>query len=230
MGRRSVVIRLVSIFIAIAGLSEAQQSGVAPNGPRGGPLATATVASQNFLDTPLHQRAVAAGGKLTETHEANVADLAADLPSLTARSDEVLLVHLLTSHGGVSAAGDRVQSHYDVQVLRSWKGPHIAGDVITFFVPAGGFLFHDGIQAERSVRSFSALFDGGRYVLFLRSSAVAGQSDPSLWLVGDGVQGAFLLTEEKVRPVYQQGPLWQNYNQRAVSALLTELDASLGLP
>jgi hypothetical protein len=225
------VIRLVSILIAIVSFSlNAQQSGVASSGPRGGPLATATAGEQNLLSTPLHERAAAAGGKLRETRDTNIADLASDLPSLITRSDEVLLVHLLTSYGGLSAAGDKVQSHYDVQVLRSWKGPHSAGDVVTFFVPAGGFVFHDGTKAERSVRGFAPMLNGGRYVLFLRSSTAAGQSAPSLWLAGDGVQGALLLAEEKVRPVYEKGSLWQNYHGRAVSALLTELDANLGLP
>jgi Big-like domain-containing protein len=143
---------------------------------------------------------------------------------------QVVLVHILTSYGGASASGDRAQSHYDAQVMRSWKGGHAAGDVITFFVPVGGLRFSDGTQAERTVRGFSSFVRGGRYVLFLLSAAEEGQNTPSFWLVGDGVQGVFLLSEEKVEPLYQQGPLWKTHNHQAVSVFLSELDRSLGRP
>jgi hypothetical protein len=178
------------------------------------------------LDSALHQHAVAAGGKLVVARDANPSDLAQDLPSLVTRSDEVVLVHLLTSYGGISPDGNNVQSHYDVQVLQSWKGPHVAGDVLTVSVPAGGLLFPDGAQAETRVNSFLPLRSGGRYLLFLHASSSNATAAPGLWLVGDGVQGAFLLHEEKVHPAYARGALWKSYGDHNLAAFLAELDAA----
>jgi hypothetical protein len=165
------------------------------------------------------------GGKLIEARDADSADLAGDLPSLAMRSDEVLLVHSLITYGGVSATGDSVQTQYDVQVLRSWKGTHKAGDVVRVSVLAGGLLFPDGTQAAMRVNGFSRLRDGGRYVLFLHSAPEEGQSTPNFLLVGGGVQGAFLLNDEKVLPVYQKGDLAKAYDKQDVPKFLAELDA-----
>jgi hypothetical protein len=92
-------------------------------------------------------------------------------------------------------------------------------------VPAGGFLFRDGLRAEKRVNGFSVLRDGGRYVLFLHSSQEGVQGVPGFSLVGGGVQGAFMLRDEKVMPVYQQGVLAKAYSRRDVSAFLAEVDA-----
>lgn len=177
------------------------------------------------LNSALHERVAAAGGHLAEVSDADPEDLAEDLPSLMTRSDEVLLVHTVTCFGGVSSAGDSVHSYYDVQVLRSWKGPHKTGDMVRVSVPAGGFLFRDGLRAEKRVNGFSVLRDGGRYVLFLHSSQEGVQGVPGFSLVGGGVQGAFMLRDEKVMPVYQQGVLAKAYSRRDVSAFLAEVDA-----
>jgi hypothetical protein len=67
----------------------------------------------------IHQRGVAAGGKITEVYDPAPSDLAADLTSLPMRSDVVLLVHTMIPYGGVTASGDRVLTQYAVQILRS---------------------------------------------------------------------------------------------------------------
>jgi hypothetical protein len=224
MKRLSAMLIEVIVLVAIAGFAAgAQKPGTAQRVSAQGVIAAA---QQSELNSVLHQRAVAAGGKLEEVRDADAAKFAADLPSLVSRSKEILLVHDVTNCGGLSAAGDKVLAHIDVEVLKSWKGPHKAGDLVTFWVPAGGLVFRDRTQAGRRVKSFSGFRDGGRYVLFLYStiSSENGQSSPSLWLVGDGVQGAFLVDEEKVYPVYEQGAVWKTYNQQAVPEFLAELD------
>jgi hypothetical protein len=181
---------------------------------------------QKQLGSILHQRSQAAGGKLQEVLDADSADLAEDLPSLVTRSDEVLLVHIVITYGGVSTSGDSVQTQYDVQVLRSFKGVHTAGDTVRISVPLGGLLFSDGIQASKTVNSFLGLKNGGRYVLFLCSKCSPsedGQSIPTFGLVGGGVQGAFMLDNEKVIPVYGLGALSKAYDKHEVSAFLAEL-------
>lgn len=92
-------------------------------------------------------------------------------------------------------------------------------------VLAGGLLFPDGAQATMRVNGFSRLRDGGRYILFLHSSPEEGQKTPNFSLVGGGVQGAFLLSDEKVLPVYQKGALAKAYDKRDVPTFLAELDA-----
>jgi hypothetical protein len=220
-------ISLASTALFLVSLSmQAQQPQAAQSAPRGGPLSSAPAGRQALLDSPLHQRAVAAGGKLEVARNANPSDLAQDLPSLVSRSDEVVLVHLLTSYGGLSADGSNVQSHYDVLVIQSWKGTHLAGDVLAVFVPAGGLLFPDGARAETRVNSFLPLRSGGRYLMFLHGSSSNAATAPSLWLVGDGVQGAFLLHEQKVHPAYAQGALWKAFGGHDVAAFLAELDVA----
>jgi hypothetical protein len=221
---------LIGVAIAAASVSAgAQQPETAATMPLNVKPSVES-ARQSQMNTVLHEKTVAAGGQLRETRDAKLADLSQDLPALINRSDEIVLAHVLTSYGGVAASGDRAQSHYDVQILQSWKGSHASGDVITLFVPAGGLRFADGTLAQRNVRELEPLRNGGRYVLFLRSTTTDGQSAPSLWLTGDGVQGAFLLAEEKVQPVYKKGPLFQTYNRQGVSAFIAELNANLGRP
>jgi hypothetical protein len=224
----SLASSLASTAVVLVSLSmQAQQPQAAQSAPRGGPLSSAPAGRQALLECSLHQRAVAAGGKLVVVRDANPSDLAQDLPSLVTRSDEVVLVHLLTSYGGLSADGNNVQSHYDVQVIQSWKGSHVAGDVLTVSVPAGGLLFPDGVRAEIRVNSFLPLRSGGRYLLFLHASSTdATAAAPGVWLVGDGVQGVFLLHEQKVHPAFAQGALWKAYGGHDVAAFLADLDAA----
>jgi hypothetical protein len=215
----AVAIVTVGIFVTAFGAT-AQQSWTSQDSPT-----ARAEAKQNLLDSPLYQRAAAAGGKLIETRDADPSDLSEDLPSIFARSDEVLIVHLFTRYSGLSDSGDSVLAHYDVQVLRSWKGQHAVGEIVTMWVPVGGLLLPNGVQAVTSVSGFSGLQLGGRYLLFLHSSSSNAQTKPQLWLVGDGVQGAFMLQEEIVRPAYERGALWKAYNRRTVPALLEELDS-----
>ena len=44
-----------------------------------------------------------------------------------------------------------------------------------------------------------------------------GQSPPSLWLAGGGVQGAFLLDGDEIRPAYQQDVLAKAYDRYDLS-------------
>ena len=223
MKRLTAVVTIATVCASVA--AKAQQTGTVPTAP--GTRSAAVIASrQSRLDSPLHQAALSAGGKLVQERNANFSALSQNLPSLMERSEEVVLAHVLTSSGGISTAGDSVQSHYDVQILRSWKGQRLAGDVVTVYVPAGGLPFADRTSVETRVRGFSALVNGGRYVLFLQAFSAGDPGTASFQLVGDGVQGAFRLSEEKVQPLYQQGPLWRAYSHQTVSAFLAQLNAS----
>jgi hypothetical protein len=133
------------------------------------------------------------------------ATLVPDLNTLIEKSDEVVLATYRDHMPLLSPSGESATTYFEVRVIRSWKGSHRAGDILTFGLP-GGYL-----RCELSVvfPSFWVLLGGTdydrhndyeyhldgphAYVLFLRMS-----EDKEKQLVqglrsaaGEGVQGIF---------------------------------------
>jgi hypothetical protein len=118
------------------------------------------------------------------------------------KSDEVILAGPLDNQTLVSPSGESSATYYEVRVIRTWKGSHQAGDMLTFGVP-GGDLWCDPPGSNRSW--FAGLPAGNDwgfpftgptlYVLFLRhpagdeSKAVQGLR----LAAGEGFQGMFLI-------------------------------------
>ena len=66
-------------------------------------------------------------------------------------------------------------------------------------------------------------------MLFLRSSSKRDHRTPGLLARRRrNFQGGFLLDDEKVRPIYERGELWNAYNQRSVAVFLSELGTLRG--
>ncbi|MGD0734946.1 MAG: hypothetical protein ABR976_07350 [Terracidiphilus sp.] len=64
--------------------------------------------------------------------------LAKDLSTLMQESDEVVLAgHSYAWARVLSPSGESAVDYFDVNVMRSWKGSHHVGDVLTFALPAG---------------------------------------------------------------------------------------------
>jgi hypothetical protein len=124
------------------------------------------------------------------THDGNLLDLR----SLYDASDEVVLVMAGFPHAEtVAPSGRSAITYLDVQVLRSWKGIHKAGDVLTYSVPTGEAI----CPAARVSSLPPAEWGAGTYlnVLFLRQSKdLETQTTPGLRLAGGyGFQGQILL-------------------------------------
>ncbi len=123
--------------------------------------------------------------------------------ALMQKSDEVVLVgNSLRDVSVISPSGEDVISYFDAKVLRTWKGSHKAGDIITFVLPFGGIgctksvVTNDLVfteTARKDMTEFNPFSHDGPYVLFLRQSR--GDETalmPGLRLAGgDGTQGIF---------------------------------------
>ncbi len=137
------------------------------------------------------------------------ATLEPDLTSLMQKSDEVLLVGTYRDRVSVLARSrDEPISYFDARVLRSWKGSHKAGDLVTFSI-AGGTVtcWSEPGNPRPSMPVTARLKTGvpkgeiwsikgtGPTLLFLRHSQ--GDEVPPLSGLrltgGNGVQGLFSL-------------------------------------
>jgi hypothetical protein len=126
-----------------------------------------------------------------------------ELNTLMEKSDEVILAGTLDTATVISPSGESTATYDEVRVIRSWKGPHHAGDVLTFGRPGG----HVHCKPEPFDEPFDSTFDvmpGGNnlddafggsfvYVLFLKHAEgdEAQLVQGLLPAAGEGVQGIF---------------------------------------
>ena len=160
--------------------------------------------------TPLCQEVRAAGHQMDHLIAVAPSTLEPDLPSLMRKSDEVVLAGAFTeSIEALSPSGKDVVQYFDVRVLRSWKGSHKVGDVLTFGVPWGGV--HCGSESPKERGSSLVFFtltggpdwlgiaSGGPFILFLRySQGEEAATISGLRLAGgNGLQGVFEVDRPK---------------------------------
>jgi hypothetical protein len=55
-------------------------------------------------------------------------------------SDDVILAGMLDRAAVISPSGKSLATYEEVRVIRSWKGPHHAGDTLTFGMPLGSVI------------------------------------------------------------------------------------------
>jgi hypothetical protein len=127
--------------------------------------------------------------------------LSLDLTTLMQESDEVVLAGRSYASARVfSPSGESAVDYFDVKVMRSWKGSHQVGDVLTFALPAGAV--YCGMTESHQNSSFSTMAGTlewknslylGPYVLFLRHpQGKETQLVQSLFPAGgQGLQGMF---------------------------------------
>ncbi len=181
---------------------------------------------------------------MAEVHEANPAKLYPDLASLYKASEAVLLVHVNRNGCKLSPSGNDVITEYNATVILDFYGGPAWGEnggaTARFTIPSGMVAFDQDARAAVSVRNFSPLMNGKRYLVFLRSAAGDdGRFDPGFRLTGDGVQGAFEVTDEIVAPNFHGDALWQKYRGASVATLVGDVrsfthaaiaDAAAGRP
>jgi len=157
--------------------------------------------------SPLCQRVRTDGHGYMHKREVDPATLEKDLTALMQKSDEVVLASIFrTQTRALSPSGEEVIEYFDVKVLRTWKGSHKVGDLLTFAMPWGAVYCGIGPVPIRGAGNASAFtmtggFDwetiryAGPYVLFLRHSrGDETQLLPGLRLTGgDGMQGLFVV-------------------------------------
>jgi hypothetical protein len=127
--------------------------------------------------------------------------LVEDMNTLMEKSDEVILAAFLDRASVMSPNGESTATYDEVRVIRSWKGPHHAGDTLTYGVPGGAVHCAPGPDfpwfSDQPGGNDWGFPDRGplAYVLFLRQS-----KDNETKLVqglrlaaGEGMQGMFLI-------------------------------------
>jgi len=161
--------------------------------------------------SPLCQRVRAEDRSAIHQREINPATLETDLPSLMQKSDEVVLASNRTDQlEALSPSGSDAVEYLDVKVLRSFKGSHKVGDLLTFAIPHGAISCGSEPGNDRPSMAVLTLTGGfhwkqrsisGPSVLFLRQSrGDEKQLTPGLRLTaGDGMQGLFIVHANQVR-------------------------------
>ena len=176
--------------------------------------------------SPLYQGALAAGGKTTSEYATDPAKLLPGLKGLAKRADEIVLVHIIRDTSQLSSTGDTVITFYTGQILKRWKG-HFNQDKITFAVPMGVVAFDRSTQAATVILGFQVIQVGGRYVLFLQFSQPKERGlMPALRLVGDGVQGAFEVHNDKIYPNYHFDGFDAIFRKMPIDQFVAAVDAT----
>jgi hypothetical protein len=141
-------------------------------------------------------------GWVIKTHAIDPKTLVQDLNTLMERSDEVILAGMLDYAVVPSPSGERPATYSEVKIVRSWKGPHRAGDVLTYGVPFGSLPCEQSPPSSPTPRFDFVPADFGvtasppyAYLLFLRQSkGNETQLVQGLRLAaGEGVQGIFMI-------------------------------------
>jgi hypothetical protein len=136
-------------------------------------------------------------GWITQQYKVDPKTFVPDLNTLMEKSDEVILAGL-DGNGAVllSPSGKSVATYNEVRVVRSWKGPHHAGDTLVFGVPAGSLPCETttpGIFTRRFDVEGPYLSRPNLFVLFLRQTK--GEETKLVQglfpAAGEGVQGIF---------------------------------------
>jgi len=151
---------------------------------------------------PLCQQVRAAGHSEDHVHDVDPSTLETDLSSLMHKSDEVVLGGAFTaSFKAFSPSGTGVVQYFDITVLRSWKGSHKVGDLLTFGVPWGGVSCRLPGKGSSGLGFFTltggsdwlGIASGGPWILFLRDTqGKEAQTISGHRLTGgDGLQGFF---------------------------------------
>jgi hypothetical protein len=154
-----------------------------------------------LLASPLCERARANGHAILHTFKVDPATLEPSLAELMEKSDEVVLVgQSWASYVGISPSGNDIAEYFDAAVLRSWKGSHKIGDMITYAIPSAHLNCSPSMVGEPVFLTFA---EGGGWkgdpwgpkILFLRQSrGEEAQFIPGLRLTGgDGLQGAYMI-------------------------------------
>lgn len=167
-----------------------------------------------ILASALCQRVRVDGNAYTDIRKVDPATLEANLSALMQKSDEVVLAgHSIGDTNAISPSGKDVVEYFDVKILRTWRGAHKAGDILTFAVPRASVYCGTETDTDRSslvATTFTGGIDWkgightGPWVLFLRHSrGVEAQLTEGLRLTGgDGLQGVFPILTEKDPEVY----------------------------
>jgi hypothetical protein len=146
-----------------------------------------------------------------QRYVANPKTFVPDLHTLMEKSDEVILVGVISHDSVLSPSGRSVATYDQARVIHSWKGPHHAGDVLVFGMPYGIIDCTPTPSPTPSMPKTRFELGGSLpatgpylYVLFLRQAngdetrVVQGLFSAA----GEGTQGMFMIPVPELREGY----------------------------
>lgn len=174
--------------------------------------------------TPLCQRTMA-HPEAANQHEYAVdrSTLAPDLNGLMEMSNDVVLTTTPSrAVAAVAPSGDDVIEYDDVKVLRTWKGSHKAGDIVTFTIPwssvdcslpqvdGGGPRFYT--LTGPGYFGWSGIHEA--YILFLRhAQGSETRLSPGLRMTGgSGLQGIYPVQFPIFSPLIKESHCQNDYS------------------
>lgn len=184
------------------------------------------VIPRESLISPLHSEVQNNGGEIKRQLVTNSHEDVSDLRELVAKSDEVVLVHILANRCTISPNGKAPITLSRALVLRRLKGSkHSSNKIMLFSMPTGHLRFVDGMTAHVYSPNFHVPNPGERYIAFLRHSDEAERElTPELRLsAGDGMQGLFGVKHELISPSFRTGNIAEKYRGMPVTTFLKEL-------
>jgi len=190
-----------ALFFAAAGLGTARPQSAAQE------IHLSDIRAQQsqesiFASAPCRRARESPRGLIGQRDAIDPKTLVPDLNTLMEKSDEVILAGDLDRAVVVSLSGESTATYHEVMVIRSWKGPHHAGDTLTYGMPGG--LVQCGPSGSNDSwfwespggNNWKASYEGPyAYVLFLRQSkGNETQLVQGLRMAaGEGLQGTFLI-------------------------------------
>jgi hypothetical protein len=90
-----------------------------------------------YASAPCQRARETSRGHILQRYAIDPRTFVQGLNTLMEKSDEVILAGTLDTAAVISLSGKSTATYDEVRVIRSWKGPHHAGDVLTFGRPGG---------------------------------------------------------------------------------------------
>ncbi len=198
-------------------------------------------ATRTGMTPTLHERATAAGGRVSEALEPGDLPMA-NLAELARRSPVVIVAYVMGLRSQLAQDHQGVHTEVALRVVESVKGTVRGGAIVYARMPGGAHRFDDGQTARQTVPGFRTVQPEATYVLFLRPIRVSppvrtaspggasGRVYRAQYELAAGLQGVFQLdfAGGTVVPaaVSPDHPLAAGYGTTTVVDFLTELHQS----
>ena len=126
----------VGLLAASAAVGSSQSPGTTPE-MRVRALGAERSQESTFASAPCKRASENRNHRIIEQPPIDPKTLVPDLNTLVEKSDEIVLAGIsFRTSSLLSPSGQSAVRYFDVMVMRSWKGNHKIGDILTFGIPS----------------------------------------------------------------------------------------------